>query len=907
MTFQTTSRSPDVPLPSFSSVFGVETIEKGGLSHDQDALGAVDQTQERPTPITSAVSSASSTISPYSVFHQQRDSTSTSNSESSDSSPTTTASTMDTSSVTEPSPGTTPESPVYNTSPNSVDGLKAQPSDSARSDEAGVFFENRHVTPAKKARNLKNLAVNTQSAFTLGRGLSTGSLPIIENSTSTERVSAPASPSFVKPPTPPKRKLSNLGLTIQTPGNAGALPAKLTIPATPSLRRPNALRHFQSSPSLPLCTPSFAPEGGMQLPSLRPRRPTPPGFAQILPEAEEDEQEPNFDVPQSREEKPDSYPNGPICIYESGVDLYLEPSAEVAALYDVVMNVASEVKNPFKSSSAPASAVEPPTLGLNVGILVREDSDSSSPTTPKATPLAASPPTVSHPQTSLKQPEYIHIPWEHNTDIVPDLLRLVSLIDDRVQQGKRVLVHCQCGVSRSASLIVAYGLYKNPGISVQDAYDAVKRRSKWIGPNMNLIMQLQEFRSSLVRGRQNQAYGFSRRLSPAISSAISGNGAFLHTPSTPNTPKTGPLSPDVASPQRASTGDMQPVSAGALPSPGATFWDSSFRRSWDSSQQAPYDISPPLSGNLTTQIPYVDPKGLVIPVVAVHPSQPSTQESLSGQLESAAISKHTQRQNVPNFSRRLAFRQEQENAEPTHEPLLDSMQLTSPRSTEFGMSSVSHAPADDAFGILSPVRTEFPSSSPSHETPFEQSLQSDKALNKGNRFREPSPPSLSGLHPTQHPAASFEQWREARKASLTDSETTSHSLASSPEPPSPEPTLSTPVRGLKAKFSSPNIHEQLKLQKLQHDIEAQSPSRSLAQGPEVHDSLDTLASPRATEFTNNPFHSIISLPKETSVKQDQMDRTESEAQPTPGKIGLDPRSPAQTGISPITRNIWDVL
>ncbi|KAF2805138.1 DSPc-domain-containing protein, partial [Mytilinidion resinicola] len=199
----------------------------------------------------------------------------------------------------------------------------------------------------------------------------------------------------------------------------------------------------------------------MHFPSLRPLKITNShGFAEVPIEVEEEDQEPNFDIPQSREEKPAAYPNGPICIYESGVFLYFEPTAEQALNYDVIFNVASEVKNPFATTAHPTASVANP---------------------------------------ALKAPEYIHIPWEHNTDIVPDLYRLVQVIDDRVQQGKRVLVHCQCGVSRSASLIVAYGLYKNPGISVQEAYDAVKKRSRWIGPNMNLIMQLQEFRNGLLR------------------------------------------------------------------------------------------------------------------------------------------------------------------------------------------------------------------------------------------------------------------------------------------------------------------------------------------------------------------------------------------------------------------------
>ncbi|KAF2773165.1 DSPc-domain-containing protein, partial [Teratosphaeria nubilosa] len=151
------------------------------------------------------------------------------------------------------------------------------------------------------------------------------------------------------------------------------------------------------------------------------------------------------------EEKPEAYPDGPICVYEPYIDLYLEPTAEQCRKYDVVMNVANEVRNPL----------------------------------------------LQHTQNS--EPEYIHIKWEHNSDIVPDLLRLCKLLDEKVKQSKRVLVHCQCGVSRSASLVVAYGLYKDPDMSVQEAYDAIKKRSKWIGPNMNLIMQLQEFRTSLSR------------------------------------------------------------------------------------------------------------------------------------------------------------------------------------------------------------------------------------------------------------------------------------------------------------------------------------------------------------------------------------------------------------------------
>jgi len=204
----------------------------------------------------------------------------------------------------------------------------------------------------------------------------------------------------------------------------------------------------------------------------------------------DDEQ--NFDIPQSKEEKPEAYPEGPICVYDPNIDLYLEPTAEQARKYDVILNVASEVRNPFASSEVPLSPE--PEMRIDGGggiqfapkrdrlVVQPEVSQPSSPSTPKATPLHATFPSLSIKDST--DPEYIHIPWEHNSDIVPDLLRLVKLIDEKVNENKRVLVHCQCGVSRSASLVVAYGLYKDPSMSVQEAYDLVKARSKWIGPNM---------------------------------------------------------------------------------------------------------------------------------------------------------------------------------------------------------------------------------------------------------------------------------------------------------------------------------------------------------------------------------------------------------------------------------------
>src|SRR5438270_270079 len=81
-----------------------------------------------------------------------------------------------------------------------------------------------------------------------------------------------------------------------------------------------------------------------------------------------------------------------------------------------------------------------------------------------------------------------------------DLYSLCQIIDSRVAGGKNVLVHCQLGVSRSASLVIAYGLYKGFKTDFHSMYTSVKERSRWVGPNMSLIYQLMDFRAKVANG-----------------------------------------------------------------------------------------------------------------------------------------------------------------------------------------------------------------------------------------------------------------------------------------------------------------------------------------------------------------------------------------------------------------------
>ncbi|XP_061127221.1 dual specificity protein phosphatase 7-like isoform X2 [Syngnathus typhle] len=91
-----------------------------------------------------------------------------------------------------------------------------------------------------------------------------------------------------------------------------------------------------------------------------------------------------------------------------------------------------------------------------------------------------------------------------------------------------VLVHCLAGISRSVTVTVAY-LMQRLNLSLNDAYDFVKRKKSNISPNFNFMGQLLDFERTL------------RLHSPCDNRATSQEQLFFTTPTNHNVFQLDPL------------------------------------------------------------------------------------------------------------------------------------------------------------------------------------------------------------------------------------------------------------------------------------------------------------------------------------------------------------------------------
>ena len=101
--------------------------------------------------------------------------------------------------------------------------------------------------------------------------------------------------------------------------------------------------------------------------------------------------------------------------------------------------------------------------------------------------------------------KYAHIKLSDSTDRnKADLLSILdeafAFIDDAKQNNGAVLVHCQVGMSRSASVVIAY-LMCVEKMSLHAAFVLVKGKRPVTAPNYGFMEQLVEYEQQLFNGK----------------------------------------------------------------------------------------------------------------------------------------------------------------------------------------------------------------------------------------------------------------------------------------------------------------------------------------------------------------------------------------------------------------------
>ncbi|KAM3613246.1 uncharacterized protein V6R79_022929 [Siganus canaliculatus] len=138
---------------------------------------------------------------------------------------------------------------------------------------------------------------------------------------------------------------------------------------------------------------------------------------------------------------------------------------------------------------------------------------------------------------------YKSIPVEdnHKADISSWFNEAIEFIDSVRNKGGRVFVHCQAGISRSATICLAY-LMRTNRVKLDEAFEFVKQRRSIISPNFSFMGQLLQFESQVLATSTCS----SEAGSPAISNsstvfnfpvsipvhASAGQRSFLHSPIT---------------------------------------------------------------------------------------------------------------------------------------------------------------------------------------------------------------------------------------------------------------------------------------------------------------------------------------------------------------------------------------
>ncbi len=93
--------------------------------------------------------------------------------------------------------------------------------------------------------------------------------------------------------------------------------------------------------------------------------------------------------------------------------------------------------------------------------------------------------------------ELLHLPTADSHPLtIEQMLEGARWVKERMEQGGRVLIHCEHGVGRSALLTTAVLVYN--GMHAQDALQLVQEKRWQAAPNHRQVRRLREFESEVI-------------------------------------------------------------------------------------------------------------------------------------------------------------------------------------------------------------------------------------------------------------------------------------------------------------------------------------------------------------------------------------------------------------------------
>lgn len=101
----------------------------------------------------------------------------------------------------------------------------------------------------------------------------------------------------------------------------------------------------------------------------------------------------------------------------------------------------------------------------------------------------------------FRRVKFLHIPVLDavSTNLSDWFERAIEFIEENRLNDGSTIVHCQAGISRSATICLAY-LMKTRGLNMDEAFDFLKARRSCVGPNFGFLGQLKLFEMQMQQG-----------------------------------------------------------------------------------------------------------------------------------------------------------------------------------------------------------------------------------------------------------------------------------------------------------------------------------------------------------------------------------------------------------------------